>query len=114
MDPKLKEQLVNIFGQLAVAAGEQLQPAYGAAIARMGIKEALALATLIQGKKWTDAQAAIRTQMTAQELADEKSKLADLTFDSAVSAAQGWSFAEALLQAGLKVLLALALGAVGL
>ena len=114
MNPELKEKLIEVFGQLAVSASEQLDPAYGEAIARMGVQEALALWTLIQGKKFTEAQAAIRAKMTQQELADEKSKLANLTFESAVTNDKNWTLAGALLQAGLKVLLAAALGMVGL
>ena len=114
MDEALKKQLTDIFGKLAVEAGEQLAPAYGAGVARMALKEVLALDAFINAKKFAEAQALIRSKMTEQELADEKSKLAELTFEAAESNAQGWDFARAVLTAGLKVLLALALGLVGL
>jgi hypothetical protein len=114
MNDTTKKQLEEIFGKLAVEAGALLEPAYGAAIGRFAITEALALEQHINSKNYQEAKALIRSKMTAQELADEKTKLAELTFDAAATNSQQWSVAGQALQAGLKVLLALALSAAGL
>lgn len=114
MDATTKSQLEAMFGKLAVEAAGLLEPAYGAAIARFALTEALALEQMLTVKDFVAAKAAIRAKMTEQELADEKSKLAELTFEAAGVNAQQWSLAASALKAGLKVLLALALAQVGL
>ena len=114
MDSALQVQLVKIFGNLAVEAAGQLEGPYGAAIARMGITEILALDAYINAKKYQEAKDLIRAKMTQQELADEASKLAELTFESAQTNVQGWNIAGALVMAGLRVLMFVALGLVGL
>jgi hypothetical protein len=114
MTDPTKQQLVSIFGPMAVSVGEELYPVYGAAIARMAWKEALALDQLLNAKKMAEAKAMVRAGMTGEELATEKEQLAVLTWEMAESNAAGWDMARSLLVAGLKVLLALALAAGGL
>jgi hypothetical protein len=114
MDAALRDQLVAAFGKLAVGIGESLEPAYGAAVARMAIAEFLALDQYLHAKQWAEAKALVRGRMTGEELAAEKEKLTVLTWEMAESNGIAWSAAGAALTAGLRVLMALALGAVAL
>ena len=113
MDALIKTKLESIFGPLAVDTASQLEAAYGEAIKRMLVKEALALSELINGKRFEEARELIRSKMTAQELADEKSHLGELTFDSAAEGAGQWNIFGAMLSTGLRILLVIALGAAG-
>jgi hypothetical protein len=114
MDEAMKSKLTDLFGSLAVKAAGLLEPAYGEALARMTIAELLALDGLLKSKQVQEARNAIRAKMTAQELADEKTKLAWLTYDSAVAEGKAWGFGEALVSAGLRLLMLSLLGMVGL
>lgn len=114
MDEAIKAKLTEMFGNFAVSAAESLYPAYGAVVARFTFKEALALEAYLNAKKYAEAQSLLRSRMTTQELADEKTKLAELTFEAALENSQQWSLATEALKAGLKVLLAAALVMVGL
>lgn len=114
MDATLKDQLVAAFGKLAVGIGESLEPIYGAAIARMAVSEFLALDQHLRAKQWAEAKALVRARMTPDELAAEKERLRDLTWEMAENNGIAWSAAGAAMTAGLRVLMALALGAVAL
>jgi len=114
MDEQLKTKLIEIFGKLAVDVGDELDPIYGAAVARMAWREFLALDQYLNADDFAKAKELIRSKMTAAELTIEKEKLRDLTWEMAESNAQGWNISRVLLKAGLKVVLAIALAAVGL
>ena len=114
IDAATQTKLASIFGAMAVDVGMTLELIYGAAVARMAWREALALDNFLNAKKYQEAKALIRAAMTADELATEKEKLADLTWEMVESNAAAWNMARQLMVAGLKVLLALALAAGGL
>jgi hypothetical protein len=114
MTPEQTATLTSIFGKPMVDAGTMLEAAYGPAVARMATKEIINLWNLANAKQFAAAKASIRSKMSQQELADEASHLAELTFDSAVENAKGWNLLNELLVGALKVLIALALGAAGL
>lgn len=114
MDDAIKQTLIKTFGQMAVEVSAELEPTYGAAIARMAVKEAIALEQLINAKMYASARDLIRSKMTQQELADEASSQAGQWFSAAVENEKAWTFTSGVVGAGLKVLLAIALGSVGL
>jgi len=68
-------ELVKTFGR---GVAENVTP-YLPAVKRMAVGELLAFGTLLQSKDYDAAKAMIHDAMTADELADEKEKLADLT-----------------------------------
>jgi len=86
---------------------------YAPAIARMAFAELTALAALIADKLTEKAQEAIREKMTVEELADEKTRLADLTVLMANKHADRLAAGNAILMALLAVAFKVALGACG-
>jgi hypothetical protein len=104
------QALIDKFGTaLAVSVVPYLP-----AIKRFTMAEALAFWDLLNQKKQDAAMQAVHDKMTAEELADEKVKLADLTAAMADNNAEKRQFARDVAMAVLKVALAIGLGMVGL
>ena len=110
MTDDIKQKLIAAgFPQALVEEAE----VYAPAIARMAFAELTALAALIADKLTEKAQEAIRAKMSLDELAAEKTRLADLTVLMANNHAERLAAGNAILMALLKVAFAVAIGAAG-
>ena len=110
IDPTILQQAITQFG---AAIGPSIEP-YLPAIQRFGMAELLAFVGLLQQKSKDAALQQVHDKMTAEELANEKVKLADLTAAMADSNAEKRATASAILMAVLKAALVIGLGLVGL
>jgi len=110
MDDALKAKLLTVFPAAAVEIGELYAPA----IARMGLKELLAMDDFIRAKELAKAREAIRAAMTVDELAAEAEALVPLDRKMAEEQAEAVSIGKSILMAGLKAAFAIAIGMVGL
>ena len=105
---ELRNKLLESFPVGVVDAAELYAPAIG----KMALDELVALAQLIVAKKYKEAQLEVRRKMSAQELADEKTKLADLAVLMAQENSDGWKVATSIVGVIMKAALSAALGGV--
>lgn len=104
------EALKEAFGDWAIKAGQELDPVWGAAIARMTVKEIIALDAFINAKKVAEAAALVREKMTAPELAAEKEVLAGWLQTAAADQYKIINLGKELLLAGAKALITATVG----
>jgi sugar (pentulose or hexulose) kinase len=113
MDAGLTAKLTEIFGTAAVQVAGELEPTYGAAVARLAWQELVNLDTMIAAKKTREAMDLLHSKMTGEELAAEKaSVIGPRLVAIADSNAEAWSLARAILFGGFRVLLAALIPAV--
>jgi hypothetical protein len=115
VDDATRAKLVTIFGEAITSAAVEVDATYGPAIGKLGWKGLVELDALCSAKKKKDALALLHTQMTAEDLANEKaSMIGPLLIKMADDNAEAWSLTTTILLGAIKAAMAIAVSLVGL
>jgi len=104
----IKEELLRLFAASLVDAAD----VYVSAMKRLTLSELLDVAEYISLKKYEDLRDFIRSEMTAEELAVEKSSLAELLERMADKNYKNKSMIKQLMLSVFKIALSSAIGAI--